>query len=277
MSSNLAAVVAQHPYPDYQDWWPLGRPLLTMMARAISEQWCLLADPENDLPTVQKTVDEYIQLVYAREARPTLAGSFCRQSDLEMLYSGEFDALSYAFFRSAFKALSARHSGKSLSAARRQFTARVGARFFAQLANLLTLDLPLALSSASDFTRLESAIRRVGSFLHAEGYLRTHFAFRFDVHIERAGRSIEQPAASLLPALTNGLPAYALYEMGHPVILPSAVYLYQTTGEAQHHSSRTIEELFARVDCDARETEDFDPSGFPSDLVVELWEIRRRT
>ena len=69
--------------------------------------------------------------------------------------------------------------------------------------------------------------------------------------------------------------AYALYEMGYPIILPSAVYLYHTIGEAQHHSSRTIEELFARVGLEARETDDFDPTGYPSDMVVELWEIRK--
>ena len=64
--------------------------------------------------------------------------------------------------------------------------------------------------------------------------------------------------------------------MGHPVILPSAVYLYHTLGEAQHHSSRTIEELFDRVGHEARETDDFDPIGYPSDRVVELWEIRKK-
>ncbi len=276
MPSNLAAVVADHPYPDYQEWWPLGRPLLTMMASAITEQWRLLAEPQDELATVQATVDEYIQLVYAREARPTLAASFYGMSEFDTFASGEFDALSYAFYRSAFNAIAARRRGESLSAARRQFTERVGARFFAQLADFLPLDLPLTLSSAGDFTRLENAIGQVGSFLKAEGYLRTHFAFRFDVHTEHAGRSIKQAASGLLPALATGAAAFALYEMGHPVILPSAVYLYQTVGEAQHHSSRTIEELFARADCDARETEDFDPSGFPSDLVVELWEIRRR-
>ena len=62
--------------------------------------------------------------------------------------------------------------------------------------------------------------------------------------------------------------------MGYPIILPSAVYLYQTIGEAQHHSSRTIEELFARCGCTASETDDFDPTGYPSELVVELWEIK---
>ena len=62
--------------------------------------------------------------------------------------------------------------------------------------------------------------------------------------------------------------------MGYPIILPSAVYLYHTMGEAQHHSSRTIEELFDRIGYEARETDDFDPIGYPSDMVIELWEIR---
>jgi hypothetical protein len=59
------------------------------------------------------------------------------------------------------------------------------------------------------------------------------------------------------------------------VILPSAVHLFQTVGEAQHHSSRTLGELFERAGREAGETHDFDPSGFPSDRVVELWEIRK--
>ena len=63
--------------------------------------------------------------------------------------------------------------------------------------------------------------------------------------------------------------------MGYPVILPSAVYLFHTVGEAQHHSSRTIEELFELIGYQARETDDFDPTGHPAELVVELWEIRK--
>jgi len=277
MSSNLAAAAAEHPFPDYQDWWPLGSPFLTMMARAVTEQWCQLASTEDELATVQSLATEYVHLVYARTARPTLASSFYRLTELETLKSGEFDALSYAFFRSAFGALSSQHSGKDLNTARRQFTQRVGARFFSQLADFLTLDLPPTLLSEGDFIRLRHAIGRVGSFLKSEGYLRSHFAFHFDVYTKHAGSCIHQPTAGLLPALADGGTAYALYEMGHPVILPSAVYLYRTVGEAQHHSSRTIEELFAHANCDASETEDFDPSGFPSNLVVELWEIRRRS
>ena len=61
-----------------------------------------------------------------------------------------------------------------------------------------------------------------------------------------------------------------LYEMGYPAILPSAVYLFRLLGEVQHHSSRTIEELFPRMGCEARETDDFDPTCFPAELVVEL-------
>lgn len=45
-------------------------------------------------------------------------------------------------------------------------------------------------------------------------------------------------------------------------------------GEAQHHSSRTIEELFEMVDSEGRETDDFESTGYPSEMVVELWEIR---
>ena len=70
--------------------------------------------------------------------------------------------------------------------------------------------------------------------------------------------------------------AHALYEMGYPAILPSAVYLYHTLGEAQHHSSRTIQDLFDQIGYDAWETEDFDPTDYPSDMVVELWQIRAR-
>ena len=104
--------------------------------------------------------------------------------------------------------------------------------------------------------------------------MRDHFDFLFTVNVPFKGRRIVQDESDFLSNLVGGK-AYALYEMGYPAILPSAVYLYQTIGEAQHHSSRTIEELFALCDYQARETDDFDPTGHPSDHVVELWEIRK--
>ena len=276
MSPTLASIVAQHPYPDFQNWWPLGEPFLAMMADAILGHWRPLAPSPDDLAAVQTTVDEYISLVYKREARPRLAANFAAAPDLNTVQSGEFDALSFAFFRSAYGSLASQYSGDELAIARREFAERVGAQFFAQLSDRLALNLPRALLSESDFTSVASAIDRIGRFLQEQGYLRSHFAFRFDVAATLAGAAIDQKHGDFLQALGNGGTAYALYEMGHPVILPSAVYLYRTAGEAQHHSSRTIEELFGRVGCDAWETDDFDPSNYPSDLVVELWQIRRR-
>ena len=276
MPPTLASAVAQHSYPDFQNWWPVGPSFASMMADAILSQWRPLAASADDLAPVQALVDEYVPLVYARQARPNLALSFSRASGHDSVLSGEFDALSYAFFRNAFESLAAKHTGETLRAARRQFTEQVGARFFTRLADHLALDLPTGLSTGNDFVRLATAVRKIGAFLHAQGYLRSHFAFHFDVTATRAGRAINQQQSGFLSALASGGTAYALYEMGHPVILPSAVYLYQCLGEAQHHSSRTIEELFARLGCQARETDDFDPSSYPPELVVELWEIQKR-
>jgi hypothetical protein len=108
-----------------------------------------------------------------------------------------------------------------------------------------------------------------------QGYLRDHFNFLFSLDMEHAGKRIFQKEKEFVTKLREEGCAYALYEMGYPIILPSAVYLYHTIGEAQHHSSRTIEELFDLIGYEARETDDFDPTGYPSDMVVELWEIKK--
>jgi hypothetical protein len=158
--------------------------------------------------------------------------------------------------------------------AKRPFTQRVGKRFFTAVHDHLQLDLPNSLQTPAQFSQLQDNIQRVGQFLQDEGYLRDHFAFTFSVNLTYAGKTIQQTEDSFLEDLQANGVAYALYEMGYPVILPSAVYLYHTIGEAQHHSSRTIEELFDRIGCEARETDDFDPTDFPADMVVELWEIR---
>lgn len=269
---TLAEAVERQPYPDFQEWWPVGGHFVGFMAGAILPEWQAV---QGDLAEVVAHVQEYTRLVYHRESRPLLVDDFVEGRGLDGLFSGEFDALSYGFYRDAFQRLAGATAGgdASLDAARRDFTRRVGRRFFAQMAAHLSLSLPGQLANADDFARLQRAINRVGSFLLTEGYLRDHFAFRFDVAASRGGQAISQAVGDFLPALSGGV-AYALYEMGYPIILPSAVYLYQTVGEAQHHSSRTIEELFARCGCRASETDDFDPTGFPSEMVVELWEIR---
>ena len=53
MSPTLASIVAQHPFPDFQKWWPLGEPFLAMMADAILGQWRPLAPSSDDLAAVQ--------------------------------------------------------------------------------------------------------------------------------------------------------------------------------------------------------------------------------
>jgi hypothetical protein len=254
----------------------MGERFLGFMSEAITGEWAALTAGDPDaLTRVQEYVERYVVTVYAGVVAPDLAAHFAEGRNLAGIRSGEFDALSYAFYRDAFETLAARvEAPDALALERRLFTRRVGERFFDQLADELTLDLPAGLESGEDFNRLKDAIDQVGAFLQRDGYLRDHFAFRFDVHLAHAGRAIEQSEADVLVRLhADGL-VYALYEMGYPVILPSAVYLYHTLGEAQHHSSRTIEELFRRMGYAASETDDFDPTGYPSHLVVELWEIR---
>lgn len=277
MSPTLSTVVFQHPYPEYQDWWPLGASFLAMMADAIVGRWRALSSPAQTVDSVQNIVDEYIARAYHRQARPGLALDFASAAGLDTVQSGEFDALSFAFFLSAYRNLASHFSGDELGRSRRQFAEKVGAHFFSRLSAHLALELPRSLCKKSDLASVSRAVQRVGEFLMNEGYLRSHFAFRFDVQATHAGAKVDQKSDDVLAALGNGGAAYALYEMGHPVILPSAVYLHHLVGEAQHHSSRTIEELFARVGCDAWETDDFDPSLFPSNLVVELWKIRSRS
>jgi hypothetical protein len=272
---SLSDVVSAHPFPDYAKWWPMGERFLQLMSDAIIVEWSALPLSTQDLGPVQVYVQLYSEIVYRKsKPRPDLVVQFTDASWEQPLRSGEFDALSYAFYRSAFELIAAdpKVTPHELVSERRQFTVRVGSRFFASLSAHLDLDLPESLETVKQFKRVRDNIRRVGSFLQDQGYLRDKFDFRYDVNLTLENETISQGVDTFLSALERGK-AYALYEMGFPAILPSAVYLYQTFGEAQHHSSRTIEELFARVGCRARETADFDPTGFPSDRVVELWEI----
>ena len=274
MPSTLAAIVAQHPFPDYQDWWPMGPDFIQFMARAIHRQWAALPGHAGDIAPVQALAADYIRTVYQRPPEADLARTFIERPRARRWQSGEFDALSYAFYRHAFELLARSASPDLLPRQRRDFTRRVGRDFFDEMSDFLALSLPDGLETATQFEQLQAAVDQIGAFLVAQGYLRDHFAFRFDVDARRGDQIIHQTEDDFLPNLRNGL-AYALYEMGYPAILPSAVYLFHLEGEAQHHSSRTVEELFRRMGYRASETDDFDPTGFPSELVVELWEIRK--
>jgi len=272
---SLSQIAAEKPFPEYGDWWDIGQEFLSFIAEAIVSQWSKLHSNRGNLAGIRSYVTEYLRVVYHRETIASLVDDFARRSFSRSIQSGEFDALSYAFYRSAFDLIE-RHGDvytHSLEVERRLFTQRVGTIFFRLLQDHLNLELPTRLDDERDFIRLKDSIRQLGAFLKEQGYLRDHFDFRYAIDVECSGRRIAQSEAEFLEKIKRNETAYAVYEMGYPVILPSAVYLYHTIGEAQHHSSRTIEELFERIGYKARETDDFDPIDYPSDSVIELWEI----
>ncbi|MEM9778211.1 MAG: hypothetical protein AAF902_26780 [Chloroflexota bacterium] len=274
---TLKEIVQENPFDDFKDWWPVGRHFSRFMSNAIHGEWVKLPGSSGDLSTVKSHVNLYLSTVFDTESRSSLVDEFAQNNLLSGLQSGQFDALSYAYYRSTFEIIKANldEYENSLERERRLYTKRVGKLFFDQVAEHLALDLPADLLTEADLAQMKTCITQVGQFLSDEGYLRDHFAFHFNVEIEHMGASISQNDGDILGLIQSGT-GHALYEMGYPIILPSAVYLYHTMEEAQHHSSRTIEELFDRVGFDARETDDFDPIGYPSDRVVELWEIKRK-
>ena len=272
---SLHQIVQAHPFPDCAEWWLMGNEFLGFMAQAIISEWKNTAANMGTLSQVQSLVTEYIRIVYNQSADSNLVERFCHQDSSPPMHSGEFDALSYAFFRSAFELIAEQiaEDDPAIARKRRSFTKRVGKSFFSALQDHLRLNLPKDLNSENNFTVLQDNIHSIGKFLVEQGYLRDHFAFTFDVDVSHAGKQIRQTKEEFIHNLQNEGGGYALYTMGYPAILPSAVYLYNMHGEAQHHSSRTIEELFDHIGYQARETDDFDPTGFPSNQVVELWEI----
>ena len=277
MAKKLEEIVQEHPFEDFADWWDVGGYFASFMSNAIHGEWVKLPGNQGDLSAVKSHTALYLSTVFDTESRSSLVDEFAQNSLLAGLQSGQFDALSYAYYRSAFEIIESNidQYKNNLERERRLYTKRVGKLFFDQVADHLELDLPADLVTDLDIDQLKGCIKQVGEFLSSQGYLRDHFAFHFDVEIDHLGQSIAQKDEAFLSLIQEGT-GHALYEMGYPIILPSAVYLYHTLGEAQHHSSRTIEELFDRVGFEARETDDFDPIGYPSDMVVELWEIRRK-
>ena len=248
------------------------------MSDAIVPEWRKLAGGGNDdLDEIETEVAGYLKTVYGQDKRTTLVDEFVDKSFTAPLESGEFDALSYAFYKSAFTQIDKNTSGNSdlLNKERKAFTRRTGSSFFKKLDAHLDIHVPGQLHNQTDFIETKKYLQAIGDFLRRQGYLKNHYAFDFNVAVEHNGKTIHQSEEDFMDDLDNNGIAYALYEMGYPTILPSAVYLYHGIGEAQHHSSRIIEDFFSLTGCEARETDDFDPVGYPPDRVVELWEIKR--
>ena len=276
--NSLARVVSERPFPEFAQWWKMGDEFISFMSAGIVSQWRDLDQTGGDIARVQSHLAEYLHLVYGQEYDPALLDDFVQKNLSRPFYSGEFDALSYAFYRSAFEVLAEKYSGddEAIAKERRRFTIRVGKIFFTSIHDHLLLDLPSHLKTSTDFVQLQTSVDLLGKFLLEQAYLRDQCTFTFSLDVTHAGDRIKQEPGDFLHHLHRNGVAYALYIMGYPAILPSAVYLFKLFGEAQHHSSRTIEELFNRVGYQAHETDNFDPSAFPPDRVVELWSIRSK-
>ena len=202
-TKTLEQVVGERPFPEYAAWWPVGSAFTAFMSAAIVSEWKAL-DPGGDgLSEVQENAEKYIRTVYHRPTRRDLLEAFVHPDGETVLQSGEFDALSYAFYRSAFQLIE-RHPDRldeGLERERRRFTIRVGKLFFDRLNRHLALDLPDGLNAPDQLDRLSAAIDHVGRFLNEQGYLRSHFAFRFDVDIEQGASRITQHADDVVTRL----------------------------------------------------------------------------
>jgi len=127
-AKTLTQIVAEKPFTDFNDWWPMGTEFLNFMSKAIVSEWRQLSGNDGDLTHVNAHVAEYISTVFKRDARVGLVDEFVNKSYTQTIESGEFDAISYAFYRSTFE-LMAQHIDQyeqSLARERRLYTKRVG-------------------------------------------------------------------------------------------------------------------------------------------------------
>ena len=176
---TLQQIVQKQPFHDYREWWDMGQEFISFMADAIVSQWLALPGKDEAANAVKTYVLEYIHMVYGRDSRSGLVDAFVNQDFSQGFRSGEFDALSYGFFRSAFERIEVCKDELlyPVSKERRRFTQRVGKAFFKSLKEHLGLNLPAGLKDQTDFAELKIAIQQIGGFLKEQGYLRDHFDF----------------------------------------------------------------------------------------------------
>ena len=174
----------------------MGTEFTRFMSKAIIQSWTGLGGIE----AVQPYLAEFTQLVYGREASPDLATRFAAASLDQQFYSGEFDALSYAFYRSAFEAIHQTHPGdkEAIASEQRAFTRQVGAAFFNQAHDHLVLELPQYLVSPAQFAQLQEQLQILSSFLLNQGYLRDQCDFSFEVQSCHGDFKIQQTSNEFL-------------------------------------------------------------------------------
>ena len=202
----LRQIVAEQPFPDYAQWWNLGSVFSKFMSESIISQWFGLHHNDGDFKLVKHDVSEYLKIVYDKKSKVSLVEDFVNKTFSSPIQSGEFDALSYSFYRSAFQLIEnhIKEYDCSLTKERRQFTKRVGKIFFQQVCHYLNLDLPTDLTNKSSFIRLKACLQNLGTFLKVQRYLRDDFDFKFDLDVEYAGKRIVQTES----AFVNNLPPW---------------------------------------------------------------------
>jgi len=52
-AKSLAQIVAEKPFSDYGDWWPMGTEFLNFMSEAIVSEWHQLPENSGDLTDVK--------------------------------------------------------------------------------------------------------------------------------------------------------------------------------------------------------------------------------
>lgn len=266
------------PKFSFENWWPVGGIFLMFMSNAIWSAWQRCCPGDYDFGgKLAHHIETYLDIVYGQPFDGHLITDFITQRNLYDIRSGEFDALSYGLFLSAYEVIDSRFSPEEAKTKRHEFTQHVGKVFYEAMAFRLHLVLPKELDDNVDVEMLKNAIDQIGMFLLREGYLFDRFAFSLDVDTKYKSKPTVQSSKGFLTNLKSGGTGYALYEMGYPIILPSAIYLSRSRfKEAQHHSSRIIEEVFDRIGYEAHETPDFDPTEHNPGCVVEFWKISKK-
>ncbi|MEZ4663695.1 MAG: hypothetical protein R2911_39685 [Caldilineaceae bacterium] len=178
-SKTLAEVVIERPFPEYGQWWRMGREFLDFMSTAIVGEWAALPGHGGDLAAVNAHVQEYVQTVFGRTARSGLVDDFVQKRHAQPIQSGEFDALSYAFYRSAFEimAQNINQYAQPLAREQRYFTQRVGRIFYHSFTIIWRCLRSRSSANAGPICRVaDRHYHQMVQFLVAQGYCAITFA-----------------------------------------------------------------------------------------------------
>ncbi len=298
---RLGEVVEENPYPEFtgteayrrmsdqpslgQLPWPMGGEFIGLISDSIVGLWRDYLGElgfNSDLEEVKDVFQTYMGTVYDVDVDRSIVEDFVVHGIGEetRITSSEFDALSFAFYFHVYEKIEEELSESEAEVRKYQFAVDVGERVFSNLESHLDFSLPDSYEDVEDLDEyIMEPLNTIGRFLHNQGYLGTGFDFSLDFEETdpETGDSYSQDAGDFLEDVESGdeqnPAAHGNYVMGMPSILPSAVYLFNIKDEAQHHSSRIIQEVFNQMGIMGKELDNFDPEGYDSEEVVEIWEF----